>query len=392
MKKTSWLEVLPLKTWAALVLIGVFFFQFRAVVSPGDFLLYWAAGKLFLQQANPYDAEALLSITNTIQIQPYPFVNWNPPWTLILTAPFALLPFKLAQTLWYTILVTALLWMADWFWRFRASSPDYREIAWLSIILFLPVLHALYLGQINLLVPVGLLLFYRAVEKKRCVLAGLAVLLIAAKPHLVFLFFLFLGLWCLKHRLWSILFAAALSLTLPVILLSLYNPSLLGDYVAAVGSRGGPFEWATPTLGTVLWMLFDSSSALLRMAPPIVGLCIGVLIWQNGWKKTFSWNEHLAPILLLSVCTAAYAWPHDLVVLFPVILIMLIWFSEDMLRKWWIPVGIVVAEACAYAVMVSNGSAFYGFWFPWVLAGLYWFCLKSSQPTHQRHEGTPEAC
>ena len=243
MKKTGWLEVFPLKTWAALVLTGVFFFQFRAVVSPGDFLLYWAAGKLFLQQANPYDAEALLSITNTIQIQPYPFVNWNPPWTLILTAPFALLPFKLAQTLWYAILVGALLWMANWFWRFRAGSSAYREIAWLSIILFLPVLHALYLGQINLLVPIGLLLFYRAVEKKRCVLAGLAVLLVAAKPHLVFLFFLFLGLWCLKHRLWSLLFAAALSLTVPVILLSLYNPK-----IRAISS-GKAFLWITPKTG-----------------------------------------------------------------------------------------------------------------------------------------------
>jgi hypothetical protein len=136
-------------------------------------------------------------------------------------------------------------------------------------------------------------------------------------------------------------------------------------------------------------MLFDSSSALLRMAPPIVGLCLGVLIWQKRWKQTFSWNENLAPILLLSVCTAAYAWPHDLVALLPVILAMLVWFSEDMLRKWWIPVGIVTAEACAYAVMVYNGSAFYGFWFPWVLAGLYWLCLKSLSISHQGHEEVP---
>jgi len=388
-RKTDWLQALPLKGWVALVLTGVFFVQFRAVVSTGDFLLYWAAGKLFWQQGNPYNPDALLAITNTIQIQPYPFVNWNPPWTLILTAPFALLPFKAAQTLWYAIQVSALLWTADWFWGSRAGSKTYREIAWLSVILFLPVLHALYLGQINMLVPVGLVLFYRAVQSKRYVLAGASVLLIAAKPHLVFLFFLFLGLWCLKKRLWTLLFTAALSLFVPLIVISIYNPSVLGDYIAAVGSRGGPFEWATPTLGTVLWLFFDSSSVYLRMAPLVVGLCIGLLIWQSRWKETFSWKESLAPILLLSVCTAAYAWPHDLVVLLPVILIMLVWFSDAMARNWWIPVGLIVAEAAAYAVMVSFGSAFYGFWFPWALAGLYLLSVKYSPPRHQGHKETP---
>lgn len=382
MRTTEWLQVIPLRAACAFALTALFFIQFRAVVSPGDFLLYWAAGKLFLQQSNPYDAEALLSITNTIQIQPYPFVNWNPPWTLILTAPFALLPFELAQTTWYVILVSALLWSADSFWRIRTGSSAYREFAWLSAILFLPVLHALYLGQINLLVPVGLLLFYRAVRSERYVLAGITTLLIAAKPHLVFLFALFLVLWILSRRLWSALIASSLSLTVPLIVISIYSPGVLGDYVTAVGNRGGPFEWATPTLGTVLWMAFDSPSIWLRIMPPLLGLCVGLWLWFYQWKDTFSWKEYLAPILLLSVCMAAYAWPHDLVILFPVIVVMLAWYSEDLTHYWWIPAGIVVTEACAYALMVYLGSAFYGFWFPWVLAGIYWLSLKQTQGRH----------
>ena len=365
------MHVKPLPAAGGLILVG-FFYHLLKAASLADFLLYWASGRLFMQGQNPYDPEALLSLINRIEILQYPFVNWLPPWAIAFVVPFSLLPHGVSGALWFTIQVLLIFWLADWFWRFSGGARSRRGIAWLAVVLFMPLLHAFSFGQLNLFVLAGILLFIRTSQANQYALAGASLFLVALKPHLVYLFLFLVVLWSVRKRLWILPAVALGSLVATLAAASFLWSSALSDYAAAIGTRHGPFIWMTPTVGTALWRAFDSSSLVLRFAPSIAGFLFGLILWGKRLKRGFSWEDCFVPVLLLSVCTSAYAWAYDAALLLPAVLVMLVWFAQDMRRLWWIPVSLFVLELGSYFLMAYQGNQFYAFWFPWTLMLLYY--------------------
>jgi hypothetical protein len=93
--------------------------------------------------------------------------------------------------------------------------------------------------------------FLRLVRREQYFKAGAMTLLIALKPHLLFLFWIFLLLWVLKTRRWVLVAGAASALIFGAGLPLLFYSDLISGYLGLVAKesifhhvrRPGLFAW-----------------------------------------------------------------------------------------------------------------------------------------------------
>ena len=184
-------------------------FADRSIMPPDDFVEYWAAGRLNARGENPYDAAKLLPLEKeagrtALSVDSAgnetAVMMWNPPWTLTVVMPLGLLDARLGQLLWLVLHLGVIVFCADWAWRYYQGPASYRWLAWALALTFVPTLIVLRAGQIGPLILLGIVGFLHFERKGRLFLAGAACVLIAVKPHLVFLFWIALGLWALGGR------------------------------------------------------------------------------------------------------------------------------------------------------------------------------------------------
>jgi hypothetical protein len=357
----------------ALLLLAFLLMEIYKVsgVLNADFLEYFAAGSVYLRGGNPYSAADLLALERQIDREkPEALMMFNPPWTLILILPFCMLPFELARALWIFSLALILLFSANWIWRSCGGHPAQRWISWLAVPLFLPAFHALILGQLSSVVLGGLIGFAATIERKKYLLAGFFCLPIATKPHLVFLFWIVLILWSYRERCWLVPAGAAIALGGSSIILSIWDHGLIPNYVALMSS-GQMLKWVTPTSGMLLRVATDFGEAWLQFIPSVLGMGACMYLWYFRWKRCFSWRSHLIPILLLSSLTTFFAWTHDMAVLLPCVLVVLIWFRRDPARNFWLLIVLVLSDVLYIRVLWVTNNSFFTLWMPWILTALY---------------------
>src|SRR5438309_4961631 len=155
---------------------------------PGDFLEYWASARLLLDGKNPYSPEEQLALQRSvISNAQQPLMMWNPPWTLFFILPFGLFSFSLAQLLWFILLLTCLLVCSAQLWRIYGGPAERYRIAWLTCFSVVPTYLTLYVTQIDPLVLLGIVGFLHFYVRKQWWRGGIALTLVAIKPHLVYL-------------------------------------------------------------------------------------------------------------------------------------------------------------------------------------------------------------
>src|SRR5207245_11666086 len=84
----------------------------------GDFINYWAPGRLNAHGHNPYSSENLLPLQREIGLpgdEPKPM--FYPSWAFAILMPFGLLPFGLSRLLWLVMNLGVVLFCADRLWR-----------------------------------------------------------------------------------------------------------------------------------------------------------------------------------------------------------------------------------------------------------------------------------
>lgn len=298
------------------VVLLIFFMQRRgpAGLPLYDFVEYWAAGRLNLHGENPYDPQRIQQLERDAGRRSDGILMWNPPWTLPLVMPLGLLDCRRAHLLWLVLNFAILLWCADALWRLYGGDGARRGLAWLLAFTFLPTLLALTAGQIAPLVLLGAVLFLVALQQGRDGLAGAALVLLAIKPHLSYLFWIALLLWCVSQRRWAVLGGGLLAGAAALGLALACNPDLMGQYGHTFLHRP-PAQYRSPTLGTVLRLGLGEGHFGLQFVPLLPGLVWLAPYWLRH-RKRWDWNEHLPLLLLVSMLTAAYgAWPFDLVLL-----------------------------------------------------------------------------
>jgi len=257
----------------------------------------------------------------------------------------------------------------------------------LGSLLFLPSLMALFLGQITPFVLAGLTGFLWSIKRKHFRVAGVWLVLVAIKPHAVYLIWPFVLYWVWRDRRWSVLAGAVLAFitaSLPVLML---NPHVFSQYLQVVSQGAGPLVWATPTLGVAIQLLLSTRQPFWRFVPTAVGIVVAIYLWMR-WRYDFSWQRHLLPVVLLSIITSSFTWTFDWVVLLPAVIVMLVWFQESPLKRWWLLGGLVLSQVVIILihVLVPRSTDMSNFWLPlalWLLhvAGKRVSALPTSQPT-----------
>ncbi|NWG13024.1 MAG: DUF2029 domain-containing protein [Acidobacteria bacterium] len=371
----------------SLAIPGLFYWISPAArrYASSDLTGYWSAARIFLDGRNPYDAATVLELQRSIGRQdPHPLIMWSPPWAHAYTLPLGLMPFPVARLTWTAGHLVILIVTADWIWRRFGGSLSSRPAAWMIAVTFVPSAVTLNLGQISILLLAGMVSFLAALHRGRSFIAGAAASLSALKPHVLFLFGIVLLLWVLDGRRWRLLAGAFAGLAAPALLVYLLNPEIYGHYLATLRSEFGPLRWRTASLGTTLRTAFPAAGAWLQFLPTSVGLLLGMAYWRRQ-KAGFDWQADLVPLALASTVAAAYVWTFDWVVLLPVVLLVLLRFSQDPLQYLSPLLALVLLQALLVVPLYNKAHYPATFWFPAAVAIVYMLSLRPGEQVHRVH-------
>jgi len=351
--------------------------------SPNDFAFYWTAARLTLDGANPYspaDTEALqqrLSFQGKGRL-----VMLNPPWTLPLIAPFGLLPYSTASSLWFLLQLSLLLISIQWLWQLygRVMSP---WIGWLVSVTFLPLAVVLAIGQIGPLMLFGIAGFLRFETRRHDYLAGALLFLAAVKPHLIYLLWIALFLDAVRHRRWKPFASFAGVLTCASLVAIFLDYRVFQQYLELVAG-GGLVSAEMPTLGGL--MRHISGLALLQFLPIAVAAGWFAIYWirqRAGWN----WQEQLPELLLASVVSTSYSWFFDQVVLLPSLICATgLALRLRPARLAAAVAGYALVNCVVLLLILTHRTTFWYSWTAFAWLALYAFVrvgVPTSSPVHE---------
>ena len=281
-----------------------------------DFIAYWSAGRLTVTGFNPYNPEQLFALEKEIGWnKAQPILFYNPPWTLLLLAPFSLLDYSVAVKLWLLMNLAIVLFCIDRIWCYYGGPRPYRWLAWIVGIFFFPTIYVLLIGQIGSIILLGLIGVLHFFKKERGWLVGVCAVLVGIKPHIVYLFWIALVFWVIERRYWSVILGMVLAFLGASIMILWLNPALPAQYLfAKVNSPNTLFSLQTPTFGTVLRKLWGWDKIWLQYVPPALGTMWFLVFWAKR-HRSWDWGERLPILLLVSLTTTIYTWGYDQVVL-----------------------------------------------------------------------------
>lgn len=355
--------------------------------APGafDFRAYWSANYLLSHGQNFSDPQLMLAVEQerTGWEDDFPMMTWNLPWGLALLLPFALFPYPQASWLWLLTNISLIFGGTLALWRVGLSRPDspwWFGLALLIAFTFSPTLVSLLAGQSNILVFGGLALFLYGWGRSRPGYAGLALVLLLVKPHLVYFtlpLVLLKGWREGKWQLWAAFIGGA---TLLILLVFFLRPTFLSEYHQNMGG-GNLLGWETPTLGGVIHFATGWAWAKIGL---VVILPAGILL-ISPHLPTIRMTHLVIVTLFVSLITTPFGWSYDFVLL---LLPLLLTFALLVNNR-------PKSEALIFGLLFSliNGLAFYHrliieselylFWLPWAVAGLvawgFWRIRYSSQ-------------
>ena len=191
--------------------------------------------------------------------------------------------------------------------------------------------------------------------------AGISLYLLAIKPHLAFLFWIALCLWILERKRWTILKSAMLSIVVATVLPLFLNPALIAQSLR-VKANLPPFDWVTPTLGTLLRIVFGPEKVFLQWLPTFA-MSIGLVFYWRAKKKDWSWSEQLPLLIALGLITTIYSWASDLVLLLPLLIQILLTLSQNLGVKTILYLLVYMMLNCtAFAMNVCGVNGAYYAW------------------------------
>ena len=284
-----------------------------------DFIEYWSASRLLLSGKNPYSTEELSLLQRPYTGSETPLIMWNPPWALSLFLPFGLLGYSPSRWLWLIFNLGLLLFSARWLW---SRYVRWQDPAWLAsgvtlilAVTFLPGPVVLSLGQIGPLILAGIVGFLSLVRRQLHFKAGVVTLLIALKPHLLFLYWIVLLFWIVRTRRWLLAAGAATALVVGTALPMLFYRDLIEGYLSLV-AKESIFHHPSTTLGAFLRWMLGWEKIWLQLFPMLPGILWAAWYWRRHGRD-WDWDTRLPLVLLVSVVTACYGWVFDQTVLYP---------------------------------------------------------------------------
>jgi hypothetical protein len=363
-KKTIRLTDIAALMLIALMTGGLFFMGVRAAsaLPVQDLAQYWAGAHLI--GSNPYSQELIAQFERSqgLVAAGAPIVMRNPPQVLLFILPLRFLNYQSAFSLWDLIGIVILAACARAVYGLVSNEASLVP-AVLSLV-FGPSVVLLMLGQITTLVLVAISLFLLLTERRRDWLAGVALSLAIAKPHVVLLFLAAVVLWSIRNKRWPVLLGGALALGLEGAIAAVINPHIFSEYfdfVREFSRETTPY----PNLGGFLYVL--TGHHFLAFAPQIAGIIWLTVYWIKH-QRHWDWKNHGMYVVMVSLVSCYYSFPFDQVILIPALVIA---FANGNRRLFWC--GFILTEL-GFFVYVSGiaGNFGYGPMFLW-WTSLGWF-------------------
>jgi hypothetical protein len=345
-----------------------------------DLAQYWSAAHLATE--NPFSLEAVTRFEAScgLPTSPPPMVMRNPPWSLVFVLPLRYLSYRQAFALWALLSVAMVAGCARAVWNLVNPAPSLAP-AFLSL-LFGPTVTLLMLGQITVLVLVGVTLFLVSVERRRDWLAGASLVLILIKPHVAFVFLLAVLLWTIYGKRWKIISGCALALAATSLPLLAINPHIYSQYME-FARRFARETIPYPNLGGMLYLA--SGRHVLAFVPLVIATVWLFFYWRKHCA-TWDWKSDGMMVLLASVAFSYFSYPYDEIIMIPALIVA---YANG--NRKIVLAGFALGNA-GYALYISNVTARYGFdymFLSWTATVWLLTCVLA-QPARLRTE--PAAC
>lgn len=281
-----------------------------------DFIGYWVAGQQIVHEADPYNANQVLRLEESVGLGNLQIkITPSPPIGLALVLPLGFLGAKAGLVFWMLVELACLSLSLWAIWQLAGRPPSRLHLLGY---LFAPALACFMAGQIGIFLLLGLSLFLLWRET-RPFLAGAALLPMTLKPHLFLPVALVLLLWAiLQHR--SRIFVGLLAASAASFALVLtFDPHVWSQYSAMLHANLMQDRFA-PTLSAYLRWDIAPAAVWLEYLPTVLAT-----FWALGyfWTRRGRWNwlHHGLLVVLLGIVCAPYAWLTDEAVLLPAVLL-----------------------------------------------------------------------
>ena len=317
----------------------------------GDFIEYWAAGRLNAAGRNPYDPGALLIEEQPVGLtEAKPVVMYNPPWTLALAMPLGAIDFSLARSLWAAVQIVTLLWCASRLWLLYGGEPRYTIRACCVALAWGPALSALNMGQVSTVMLAGLVGFVQSVSRRRDIAAGAWVAATLVKPQLLALVWVALLLWVVSERRWKVVGGIAATVIAASLVAFAPNPRVFAQYQYLMTSAPPSAIFESPSISSILQSLTRAAGGWAQYLPTILGVFITVARWYRR-REAWDITRELPWLIAASLFVTAYGgWSFDLVLL----LVPILAVGAALVRRGDVPalLSAGVVFACVSAVTV----------------------------------------
>jgi hypothetical protein len=295
----------------------------------GDFIAYWAYGQLLLKGENPYSPEKILVLQQAVGwTYQEPTVLYNPPWILPFVFPFCTNDYFISKTLWMIIMLALVFYNANLLWTVYGGKEDTRWLSLFLILTFSPVIFMMIRGQIVPLVLLGVVGFLYFVDKKKDSVAAIFVILMAIKPHILYLFWIAFLLWVLHQKKWALLKILILIGTIILLFPLIFNPQVYSQYFYQMLNQEAAFKWKTPTVSALVTLWMRPNFRWIPTIPILMSILWLIPYWYKR-RNRWDWNLQVPVLLLISMITISYIWTSDFALLIIIIIQSTIWILNE---------------------------------------------------------------
>ena len=348
-----------------------------------DFVTYWASGQQLAHHANPYDGNAILHLERSAGFPSggQVLIMRNPPSALLFALPLGFLNARTALLLWLLLLTASLVISVRIVWIMHGRPKTQLNLLGYT---FGPALICLMVGQVSLLVLLGLALFLR-LHRSRPFLAGASLWLCWLKPHLFLPFGAVLLLWVISRRSYRVLAGSAAALGVSTVVALLLDHQVWRHYsqmmLAARIDR-----LPIPCLSIMLMRHINPDAVWLQYLPAALG-CVWALWYFCRHRDDWDWMEHGSLLVLVSLVVAPYSWIMDQAILIPALL------HAVYRTRSRIDVAILALASAVVGVWIVRGdvalaSPFY-IWPALVWLVWYFYALRGTSTQHSRAYDPP---
>jgi hypothetical protein len=365
-----------------------------------DFQMYWLYGRAGVQGLNPYTPENLRQLAQPLDPSPELLAElyfFQLPPTLLLFIPLGWFNLHTAALLWYLSLGLTLMADVYLLWKIFLNSPNlsglrtlagphlsgerqiFSSAAGLSglgltaaLILMLPAtLSTFFFGQVNFLVLLLLLLFWRDRNQKR---SGLWLALgILVKPILIFL-----PLYLLLRRQWQAMIGLVVSLAvLALVTIVIFGPAMFfGYFIANPISHNMPDYLYTENinqslLATVLRLTNHDLSQHGPLTQPVFVVLALILTGITAWLVFNLPEAHARYGLALTLALALLLFPKTLAHYSVLLIVPIVLLWQDRFQLGVVRVSLLVALTYALTSYHSGDFTFFALLLCWAaLAGV----------------------